>query len=110
MLAAEQSGTFQYKDGASSISEMQSTEATIDRLQDLSISAKDSFLSKIITSTVQSAIPEKATTKPASNFRPLTLDDDDLDDDLGIDDNIDTTVSLFILIFLYRNILFTRLL
>lgn len=92
MLAAEQSGTFQYKDSMSSTSEIQSTEATIDRLQDLSISAKDSFLSKI-TSTVQSVIPEKVTTKPASSFRPLTLDDDDLDDDLGIDDNIDTTVS-----------------
>lgn len=89
MLAAEQSGTFQYKDGAT----LQSTEATIDRLQDLLISAKDSFLNKTTTSTVQSAIPEKATTKPASNFRPLTLDDDDLDDDLEIDDNIDTSVS-----------------
>lgn len=93
MLAAEQSGTFQYKDGTNSISEIQSTEATIDRLQDLSISTKDNFLSKITTSIVQSAISEKATTKPASNFRPLTLDDDYLDDDLGIDDNIDTTVS-----------------
>lgn len=92
MLAAEQSGAFLYKDGASSTFETQSTEATIDRLQDLSISAKDSFLSKTTISTVQSAIPEKTTTKP-SNFRPLTLDDDDLDDDLGIDDNIDTTVS-----------------
>lgn len=93
MLAAEQSGAFQFKDSANSISETQSTEATIDRLQDLSISAKDNFLSKTAMSTVQSVIPEKATTKPASNYRPLTLDDDELDDDLGIDDNIDTTVS-----------------
>lgn len=93
MIAAEQSGVFQYKDGASSISETQSTEATIDRLQDLSISPKD-ILSKMTTSTVQSVITEKATTKPTSNYRPLTLDDDELDDDLGIDDNIDTTVSI----------------
>lgn len=99
MLAAEQSGAFQYK-GLNSISELEEkpTETMIDRLQDLSISGiKDSiFLSKATASTVKPEVPEKAsTTKPASSTRPLTVDDDDdLDIDLEIDDNIDTTVSM----------------
>lgn len=94
MLAAEQSGVFQYK-GASEIEE-KPTQAMIDRLQDLSISGiKDSvFLSKASTSTLKPEVPEKATAKPASSARPLTVDDDDLDIDLEIDDNIDTTVSV----------------
>jgi len=101
MLAAEQSGAFQYK-GLNSISEIEEkpTETMIDRLQDLNLSIsgiKDSiFLSKATTSTVKPEVPEKAsTTKPASSTRPLTVDDDDdLDIDLEIDDNIDTTVSM----------------
>lgn len=96
-MAAEQSGAFQYR-GVHSISEIEEkpTEAMIDRLHDLSISGmKDSiFLSKATTSTVKPEVPEKATTKPASSSRPLTVDDDDLDIDLEIDDNIDTTVSV----------------
>ncbi|KAG5330168.1 COPB2 protein, partial [Acromyrmex heyeri] len=103
MLAAEQSGAFQYKDSVNSISETEekSTEAMIDRLQDLSISAiKDSlFLNKASTSIVKPEVPEKATTKPTSSSRPLTVDDDDLDIDLEIDDNIDTTVSVAYYIF-----------
>ncbi|KAG5316577.1 COPB2 protein, partial [Pseudoatta argentina] len=103
MLAAEQSGAFQYKDSVNSISETEqkSTEAMIDRLQDLSISAiKDSlFLNKASTSIVKAEVPEKATTKPTSSSRPLTVDDDDLDIDLEIDDNIDTTVSVAYYIF-----------
>lgn len=97
MLAAEQSGAFQYK-SVSSTSEIEDkpAQAMIDRLQDLSISGiKDSvFLGKATTSTVKSEVPEKVTTKPASSARPLTVDDDDLDIDLEIDDNIDTTVSV----------------
>lgn len=91
MLAAEQSGAFQYK-GANSTSEIEEkpTQAMIDRLQDLSV--KDSvFLGKASTSTVKPEVPEKATAKLASSARPLTMDDDDLDIDLEIDDNIDTT-------------------
>lgn len=94
MLAAEQSGAFQYK-GANSTSEIEEkpTQAMIDRLQDLSV--KDSvFLGKASTSTVKPEVPEKATAKLASSARPLTMDDDDLDIDLEIDDNIDTTVSV----------------
>ena len=101
MLAAEQSGAFQYKDNRNSTSETEekTTEAMIDRLQDLSISAiKDSlFLNK--ATTMKSEVPEKATTKPTSSSRPLTVDDDDLDIDLEIDDNIDTTVSIAYYIF-----------
>lgn len=103
MLAAEQSGAFQYK-GVNSISETEDKptvdHAMIDRLHDLSISGmKDSiFLSKATTSIVKQEVkqeePEKATTKLASSSRPLTMDDDDLDIDLEIDDNIDTTVSV----------------
>ncbi|KYM94948.1 Coatomer subunit beta' [Cyphomyrmex costatus] len=98
MLAAEQSGAFQYKDAVSSTSEIEEkpTEAMIDRLQDLSISGiKDNFsLNKATTSTVKREVSEKVTTKPTSSSRPLTMDDDDLDIDLEIDDNIDTTVSM----------------
>ncbi|TGZ55490.1 Uncharacterized protein DBV15_06684, partial [Temnothorax longispinosus] len=92
MLAAEQSGAFQYQ-GIHSISELEEkpTEAMVDRLQDLSISGIKDFLSKATTSTVKPEVPEKATTKLASSARPLTMDDDDLDIDLEIDDNIDTT-------------------
>lgn len=97
MLAAEQSGAFQYK-GVSSTSEIDemSTKTIIDRLYDLSMSnVKENIsLSKSITSTVKQEVPEKVTTKPASSSRPLTMDDDDLDIDLEIDDNIDTTVSM----------------
>jgi len=93
-LVTEQPGAFQYKGGVNSTSEIEEkpTEAMIDRLQDLSISAiKDSiFLSKAATSTMKPEIPEKATTKPTSSSRPLTVDDIDLE----IDDNIDTTVSV----------------
>jgi len=97
ILVAEQSGAFQYK-GVNSTSEIEEkpTEAMIDRLQDLSISAiKDSiFLNEIATSIMNLKVPEKITTKPTSSSRPLTVDDDDLDIDLEIDDNIDTTVSV----------------
>ncbi|XP_011633991.1 coatomer subunit beta' isoform X2 [Pogonomyrmex barbatus] len=90
MLVAEQSGTFQYKGSVNSPSETE--EKLIDRLQVLSVSAKDNlFLNKPTTSIVKQEVPEKATTKPASSSRPLTVDDDDLDIDLEIDDNIDTT-------------------
>lgn len=98
MLAAEQSGAFQYK-GVNSVSEVEEkpTETMLNRLQELSLSGiKDSiFLSKATTSTVKPEVPEKAsTTKPTSSTRPLTVDDDDLDIDLEIDDNIDTTVRI----------------
>lgn len=97
-MTVEQSGVFQYKGAVSSTSETEEkpTETMIDRLQDLSISGiKDSlFLSKASTSIVKPEVPEKATTKPTSSSRPLTVDDDDLDIDLEIDDNIDTTVSV----------------
>lgn len=100
MLAAEQSGTFHYKGGVNSrpLSETYSEqpETPLDnytqRLQDISISAKDSVLK-----TSSATTSEKATTKPASSSRPLTIDDDDLDIDLEIDENIDTTVSCLIL-------------
>ncbi|XP_018344845.1 PREDICTED: coatomer subunit beta' [Trachymyrmex septentrionalis] len=94
MLAAEQSGAFQYKDSVNSTSETEEkpTEAMIDRLQDLSISTIKDILNKATTSIVKPEVPEKATTKPTSSSRPLTVDDDDdLDIDLEIDDNIDTT-------------------
>ncbi|XP_012543710.2 coatomer subunit beta' [Monomorium pharaonis] len=95
MLAAEQSGVFQYKgvSGTSEIDEI-ATKAMIDRLHDLSMSnmKEDTSLSKATTSTVKQEVPEKAhTTKLTSSSRPLTVDDDDLDIDLEIDDNIDTT-------------------
>lgn len=108
MTAAEQLGFFKYS-GVSSSSEVETksaeekpAEAMIDRLQELCISAKDSNL--MIASTMKSTVPEKIT-KLASNSRPLTVDDDDLDIDLEIDDNIDTTVSVFILlIFAFKNV------
>ncbi|EZA57396.1 coatomer subunit beta' [Ooceraea biroi] len=95
MLAAEQSGTFQYKSDVSSTSEIETkpTETMIDRLQDLAISEKESSKAAATASApaARTVVPEKAMTKPASSTRPLTVDDDDLDIDLEIDDNIDTT-------------------
>lgn len=100
MLAAEQMDYFKYKNGVSSSTETEIKpaetkpgEAMIDRLQELSISSK----SNDPASTVKTVIPEKVT-KLASNSRPLTVDDDDLDIDLEIDDTIDTTVSSSILL------------
>jgi len=89
MLAAEQMGAFQYKSSVSGTSEIEEKSIN-DRLQDLSITAKDSILLSKANSA-KTEVPEKATTKPASTSRPLTVDDDDLDIDLEIDDNIDTT-------------------
>lgn len=93
MLAAEQAGLFQYKDGTSNDFETKSSDPVTDcsqRLQDLSVSGMDmqNILSKFSTS-----VPEKTTTKSLSSSRPLTVDDDDLDIDLEIDENIDITVS-----------------
>lgn len=98
MLAAEQSGAFQYKGGISSASDVETKlpETPLDnytqRLQDISISAKDNAL-KASAATIST---EKTTTKSASSSRPLTIDDDDLDIDLEIDENIDTSVSYLI--------------
>lgn len=98
MLAAEQSGAFQCNGGTSSAAEFEakSTEAMIDRLQDLTILMRESSSktpAAAPASAPRSVIPEKTTTKSASSTRPLTVDDEDLDIDLEIDDNIDTTVS-----------------
>lgn len=88
MLAAEQSGTFQYNDGPSSAPE---AEAMTDRLQELSISRKDN--DAVPTAKLVPASASEKATKLASSSRPLTVDDDDLDIDLEIDDTIDTSVS-----------------
>lgn len=94
MLAAEESGAFQYNDGLSSAPE---AEAMTDRLQELSISKKDN--DAVTIAKIASAPAPEKTTKLASSSRPLTVDDDDLDIDLEIDDTIDITVSSWILIF-----------
>lgn len=101
MLAAEQSGAFQYKSNTSEI-ETKPIETMMDRLQDLAISARESSKTSATASSLaaKSVVPEKAT-KPASSTRPLTVDDDDLDIDLEIDDNIDTTVSPLLLIAMF---------
>ncbi|KAL0106379.1 hypothetical protein PUN28_016243 [Cardiocondyla obscurior] len=100
MSAAEQLGTFQYTTNLNETFENCSEkldegieESAIDRLQNLSISnLKDNlFLNKASTSSTKSEVPEKTTTKPTSNTRPLMVDDDDIDIDLEIDDNIDTS-------------------
>lgn len=101
MSAAEQSGAFRYEGSVSSSAEIEkSSETLIERLEDLTIPARESSKrpDTPIVSIAKSVVCEKATTKPASSTRPLTVDDDDdLDIDLEIDDNIDTTVSSLIL-------------
>ncbi|EFN76750.1 coatomer subunit beta' [Harpegnathos saltator] len=91
MLAAEQSGAFQYNDSSMERPNNASDGGILtDRLQDLLISGKDNDTIATTAKLVATSVPEKAT-KLASSSRPLTVDDDDLDIDLEIDDTIDTT-------------------
>lgn len=100
MLAAEQSGTFQYKREMSNVSgvEVKPIDTMADRLHDLVISPTENDKGTIPVMVPTPIVAPEKVTKPTSSSRPLTVDEDDLDLDIEIDDSIDTTVSLIIIL------------